>query len=122
MQKAIRLHMTDLGGSLGIKNLRAFCDPGVAGWSWFTNAHFQQSTYDLSKRTTYVPPTADTGPVPHGLPLADPATPNLGIAGSLTAQMGAPGFSDYLYIQLRASASVVLKFVAPFVIAYDDVG
>jgi hypothetical protein len=122
MQKALRVHLTDLGGSVGLSGLRAFADPAVAGWSWWTNAHVLQANYDATKITTYVPPSASEDEVPHPLPTSDPLEPNLGIAGSLTGELAAPGQSDYLYLQLRASAAVVAGFSSPVFVAYDESG
>lgn len=122
MQKSLRFHLTALGGGLGIAGLRVFCDPVTAGWTLFTNGHGTQGTYDANKRTTYVQPSTATGPVPNALPTTDPAAANLGIAGTLAATLGAVGWSDYLYIQLRAAVGVAASFTSPCYFAYDDIG
>jgi hypothetical protein len=122
MQKALRVHMTALGGGLGITGVRVYCDPATAGWSLFTNGHTTQATYDATKRTTYVQPSTGTAPVPNALPTADPASANLGIAGSLSGSLAAAGSTDYLYLQLRASAGVTASFTSPCYFAYDDIG
>jgi hypothetical protein len=122
MAKMLRFHLTALGGGLGISSLRVFCDPSVSGWSLWANAHTVQATYDAAKLTTYLAPSNATPPVPNALPVADPASPNLGIAGSLTGTLAAVGWSDYLRLQLRAAAGVVASFTSPCFFAYDDVG
>lgn len=121
MQKAVRLHMTGLGGGGGLTALRVFSDPSVAGWAYYTNAHATPATYATSQILVYVAPTNSTTPVPHALPVADPASPNLGIAGDLDASLTSVGWSDYLYLQLRA-ASPLASFGDPVFIAYDDIG
>ena len=121
MQKALRLHLTDLGGSLGITAPRIHCAPSVVGWSLFMNGHTVQGTYDATKRTTYVQVSTSTGPVPNAVPTGDPGVANFGIAGSLTGQLLAPGFTDFIYIQLRAAAPAG-GFSAPCYLAYDDIG
>jgi hypothetical protein len=122
MAKMLRVHLTALGGGLGIAGLRVYCDPSVAGWSLYSNASAVAGTYAGSKLTTYLAPSVAAGPVPNALPVADPGSPNLGIAGSLTGQLTAPGWSDYLRLQLRAAADVVASFTSPCFFAYDDVG
>jgi hypothetical protein len=122
MQKALRVHLTALGGGLGITNLRVYCDPATTGWSLYTNGTTNTTNYASSKITTYVQPTVSTSPVPYALPTSDPGAANLGIAGSLTGTLSAIGQSDYLYLQLRASGAVVASFSSPCFFAYDDVG
>ena len=122
MQKALRVHLTALGGGLGIAGVRVFCDPATAGWALFTNGTTVPANYTGSKVTTYVPPSVATGPVPYALPTADPGAANLGIAGSLAGELSAPGATDYLYLQLRAGAGVTASFTSPCFFAYDDIG
>jgi hypothetical protein len=122
MAKMLRLHLTALGGGLGVANVRVYCDPSVSGWSLFANAHTVQGTYDAKKLTAYLAPSVVTTDVPNALPVADPGSPNLGIAGSLSGTLAAVGWTDYLRIQLRAAAGVVASFSSPCFFAYDDVG
>ena len=65
MQKALRVHLTSLGGSLGIGGLRVFCDPSASGWTLHTNLSDVPATYATTKITLYVPP-ATTGTVVTG--------------------------------------------------------
>ena len=122
MAKMLRLHLTALGGGLGISNVRVYCDPSVSGWSLFSNAHPTQGTYDAKKLTAYLAPSVDPTAVPNALPVADPASANLGIGGSLSGTLSAIGWTDYLRLQLRAAAGVVASFTSPCFFAYDDVG
>lgn len=122
MQKALRLHLTALGGSTGIGALRVFCDIPTAEWSLWFNGNDEQSTYDDTKITAYVEPTNSTTPVPNPVPESDPLTPNLGIGGALDGELTGAGFSDYCYIQLRTTSLAILSFSTPFFIAYDDIG
>lgn len=120
--KALRVHLTALGGGLGIGAVRVYCDPATSGWSLHTNGTTVSGDYAGSKITTYVPPSVATGPVPYALPVADPGAPNLGIAGALTGELAAPGASDYLYLQLRCTPATVASFSSPAYFAYDDIG
>lgn len=122
MQKAIRLHLTALGGSLGISQLRVYCEPTASGWTLWTNASDDPSEYEVAKVTVYEEPTNGTGPVPYAMPVADPLAPNLGIAGDLDGELLATGRSDYCYIQLRADGTVTVGFSSPLYIAYDELG
>jgi hypothetical protein len=122
MQKALRVHLTALGGGGGITNLRIYCDPATTGWTLFTNCTTNATNYASSKITVYVQPTVGTGAVPYAVPTADPGTANLGIAGSLTGSLTATGSSDYCYLQLRASSAVTTSFSSPCYFAYDDIG
>ena len=102
--------------------MRVFCDPATAGWSLFTNGTTVPASYATSQVLAYVAPSVATGPVPYALPTGDPASANLGIAGSLAGELAAPGATDYLYVQLRAGAGVVASFTSPCFFAYDDIG
>ena len=122
ISKMLRFHLTALGGGLGITNLRVYCDPSATGWTLHGNAHTNQGTYNGARLTSYVAPDTDTAKVPTALPVSDPGTANLGIGGTLAASLSAPGWSDYLRLQLRAASGVVASFSSPAFFAYDDVG
>ena len=122
MAKMLRVHLTALGGGLGIAALRVYCDPSSVGWSLWTNAATDPGAYATSKLETYLAPSVATGPVPHALPVSDPGDANLGIGGNLAGTLATPGWSDYLRLQLRAAVGVVASFTSPCLFAYDDVG
>ena len=121
MQKALRVHVTSMGGSVAVSQPRVYCDPSVVGWTLFMNGHHVQATYDATKRTTYVQPVSTTTAVPNAVPVSDPAVANFGIGGSLTGSLAAPGFTDFLYIQLR-SATPATGFTSPCFFGYDESG
>lgn len=122
MHKALRLHLVALEGAVGVAALRASCDPPVPGWSLWTNATSQPGEYASSRVTTYVPPSTGTSLVPYPLPVSDPGEPTLGIAGQLDGELTTPGHSDYLYLQLRADATVTTGFDAPCYLYYEVIG
>jgi hypothetical protein len=106
-EKEQRLHVTAMGGSAAVDGLKIWATPpgNAGGLTHKFNGHTVQGTYDGSKRTSYAAPVATTGNVPNTAPTSEPASPNLGIAGSLTGQLLAAGYSDYLLHQVQVGAS-----------------
>jgi hypothetical protein len=106
-EKQQRLHVTAMGGSAAVLRVKLFATaPGNAtGITQFCNGHVTQGTYDTSKRTVYAAPVTTTGGTPNAMPTSEPGSANIGIGGSLTGQLTATGYSDYMLHQVRVGAS-----------------
>lgn len=113
-----RLHVTDMGGSSVIKNIRVWRTGSLtAGCSHKTNA----------STTNYIPlsyaqpvKTAIPG-VDKDMPTSPPTSANLGINGSLTGQLTAPGYSDYLVHQIQTTTSATAGTTTQLNFRYDEI-
>ena len=121
-EKWWRYHVADLQGASAITALRMYASagPGVNDLHQ-TNAHTVQATYDSTKRTTYLQPGTGTTRTPTPVPVSDPGTATLGIAGSLTGSLTAVGTSDYLVSQIRVAAGSTAGVSFTLTFAYDEI-
>lgn len=72
---------------------------------------------------SYQTPTASTSSVAtSGIPTSDPGTANVSIGGSLSGQLVAAGYSDYIVMQLQTTASAPAgdTSLAVFTAQYDE--
>lgn len=113
-----RFHVTAMGGSSKISNLKV----------WRTGALGANATHVTNARTTsyagaatYAQPvaTAITG-VDQTMPTASPASANLGIGGSLTGSLTATGYSDYLIHQITTTGSATAGTSTTQSYQYDE--
>ena len=84
------------------------------------DANLKTSSY---VQASYTSPTATTSTVATTvMPTADPAAANLGIAGSLSGNLSAAGYSDYWVSQLQTTGSTPAGDVnqKTFTIQYDE--
>lgn len=113
-----RLHVTDMGGSSVIKNIRVWRTGSLtAGCSHKTNATTTSYT-----ALSYSQPvkTAITG-VDKDMPTSPPSSANLGIGGSLTGQLTATGYSDYLVHQIQTTSSATAGTTTQLNFRYDEI-
>jgi hypothetical protein len=105
----LRWHVTGLGGAAAVSSFKAWAAAPPAEHSFHFNGHIDQTTYDAAnhKQTTFAVPATSTTRTPETLPTSEPASPNIGIGGSLTGQLTAPGRSDYYLLQVRPTALAV---------------
>lgn len=107
-EKWQRLHVTNMGGSSKIDNLKV----------WRTGALAAEATHKTNARTaayagaeTYAQPAkTDRSATYHysqTMPASEPVSANLGIGGSLSGNLATAGYSDYLVHQLQLTASAV---------------
>lgn len=113
-----RFHITAMGGSSKIDNLKV----------WRTGALGGAATHVTNGRTsayggaaTYAAPvkTAITG-VDQTMPTSTPASANLGISGSLTGSLTTTGYSDYLIHQIITNASDTAGSTSTMSYQYDE--
>lgn len=116
--KYLRIHVTAMGGSNKIDNIQIWKSAGayVTGEGIQTclrTSGYVQVTYATPVKTTYTD---------QAMPTADPASANLGIAGSLTGNLVAAGYSDYWKSQLQTTTSTPAGDVnqKTFTMQYDE--
>lgn len=118
-EKWQRFNVTNMGGSTAVKNLKVWRTGSLSGSdAHVTNA--RESSYGGAE--TYAQPTASASSVAtQTMPTSEPTGANLGIGGSLSGELTATGYSDYLVHQLQtdsgttAGASVTMNY------QYDEV-
>lgn len=113
-----RVHVTALGGSSKIDNLKV----------WRTGALGGAATHVTNARTsayggaaTYATPVkvAISGS-DQAMPTSVPASANLGIAGSLTGSLTGAGYSDYLIHQIITNAADITGSTSTMSYQYDE--
>ncbi len=114
--------MAFTGAFTTIDNLKVWKNSGayVTGEGIDTNA--RESSYGGAE--AYVTPTETTSTIAtEVLPATEPSGANLGIGGSLSGNLGAPGDSDYLIMQLQTTGSTPPGSVnqKSFTFQYDEV-
>lgn len=114
-----RVHVTAMGGSSKVNNLQVWRTGALGGAATHvTNAR----TSSYGGAITYATPvaTAITG-VDQTMPTSDPGAANLGIGGSLTGELTATGYSDYLVHQIVTNAADTAGATATMNWQYDEI-
>lgn len=114
-----RFHVTAMGGSSSVKNLKVWRSGALSGLdSHVTNAR----TSSYGGALTYATPvdTAVTG-VDQTMPTSEPSSANLGIGGSLTGELTSAGYSDYLGHQLVVDSGTTAGTTATMYYKYSEV-
>lgn len=114
-----RFHVTDLGGSSSIDNLKVWRTGALAGsTTHVTNA--RETSY--AGALTYATPgvAAVTG-VDQTMPTSEPSGANLGIGGALDGALTTAGYSDYLGHQLITDPGDVAGNSTTMNYQYDEV-
>ena len=104
--KLVRIHCTAINDSNQIDNFRVWKSAGsyVTDEGIQCNLHETQGSYDTYKITAWPgAPDANTYSA-YAMPVAEPSGANLGIGGSLTGNLTAAGYSDYLKFQRQSGA------------------
>jgi hypothetical protein len=113
-----RFHVTAMGGSSKIDNLKVWRTGSLAGsTTHVTNAR----TSSYGGALTYATPvaTAVTG-VDQTMPTSTPGSANLGIGGALNGSLTATGFSDYLGHQLVTDSGDISGNTTTMNYQYDE--
>jgi hypothetical protein len=118
-EKWQRFDLTSLGGSSAIENLKVW-RTGALGGSAVHLTNARTSAYAGAQ--AYVQPVSTVSTIAtQTMPTSAPTSANLGIAGSLTAQLTAVGYSDYLVHQIQTNASDVAGSTSTLNYQYDEV-
>ena len=118
MEKFQKIDVTAMGGSSLIDNLKIFRTGALGGAAvHLTNA--RETSY--AGAATYVAPVTTNSPLAIvAMPTSVPAGANLGIGGSLTGSLSAPGQSDHLVHQIQTNAADVAGSTSTLNYQYDE--
>jgi hypothetical protein len=110
-EKWQRIHVTDMGGSSKIDNLKVW-RTGALGSKASHKTNAREAAYEGAQPFDLVSgPSADDRSAIYkyteAMPAAEPTTANLGIGGTLAGGFNSPGYSDYLIHQIQTLAGVV---------------
>lgn len=118
-EKWQRLHVTAMGGSTKIDNIRVW-RTGVLGGAAVHKSNVRTSDYGGAE--SYATPVKTASTVAdQTMPSSEPGTANLGIGGSLSGALTAVGYSDYLVHQIQTNAADVAGSTSQLNIKYDEV-
>lgn len=114
-----RVHLTALGGSSKIENLKIWRTGALGGAAvHVTNARIAA----YGGAIAYVTPVKIAiATVDQTMPVATPASANLGIAGSLAGGLLAIGYSDYLVHQIQTNAADIAGSTSTMSYQYDEI-
>jgi hypothetical protein len=117
-EKWQRFHVTAMGGSSAIDNLKVWRTGALGGAAvHLTNA--RETSYGGA--ATYATPVATASSVAtQTMPTSEPSGANLGIAASLSGQLTATGFSDYLVHQIQTNAGDTAGATTTMNYQYDE--
>lgn len=116
-----KIHVTAMGGSIKVYNLKVW-RTGSLGTGG-THAHVTNArTSSYGGALTYATPTASavTG-VDQTMPTSEPGSANLGIGGSLSGELTGAGSSDYLGHQLTTTSGATAGSTSTLNYQYDEV-
>lgn len=108
-----RFHVTAMGGSSKIDNLKVWRTGALGGAATHVG---NQRTSGYVQKTYATPVATSITNVDQAMPTSEPASQNLGIAGSLTGDLTATGYSDYFVHQIitngadTAGASTTMNY------------
>lgn len=113
-----RFHVTAMGGSSAIDNLKVWRTGALAGSTTHHTNAGEGGAYSV--KTFATPVATSITDVDNTMPTSEPTGANLGIAGSLAGQLTATGYSDYLVHQLISDAGDVAGNSTTMNYQYDE--
>lgn len=118
-EKFQRLHVTNMGGSSKIENIRVYRSGALGGSATHkTNARTSSYGGALAYET---PDTTEASASTQDMPTSQPSSANLGIGGSLTGSLTAAGYSDYLNHIIKTNAGDTSGSVSTLYFVYDEI-
>jgi len=118
-EKFQKLHVTDMGGSSKIDNIRVWRE-GALGGAAVHLANVKTTEY-AGAPTYHQPVATDSSLAVNAVPTSEPASANLGIGGALDGALTAAGSSDYLCHQIQTDPSDTAGSSSTLHIAFDEV-
>ena len=116
-EKYQKIHVTAMGGSSKIDNLKVWRTGALGGSAvHVTNAR----TTSYAVKTFATPVATDSTQATQTMPTSVPASANLGIATSLTGALTDVGSSDYLVHQIQTNAADVAGSTSTMNYQYDE--
>jgi len=117
-EKWQRIHVTAMGGSSAIDNLKVWRTGALGG----TATHKTNARETGYSQATYAIPSASASSVAtQTMPTSEPGGANLGVGGSLAGQLTAAGYSDYLVHQVQTNAGDTAGATTTMNYQYDEV-
>ena len=115
-----KIHVTNLGGSSKIDNLKIW-RTGSLGTGG-THTHVTNArTSSYGGALTYATPTqSSVSGVDQTMPTSEPGSANLGISGSLSGSLTGTGSSDYLGHQITTDSSATAGSTSTMNYQYDE--
>jgi len=107
-EKWTRYHVSDMGGSTQLDNLKIWLSSLGGGWKTGEgmSTNMRESGYSAATYPTGGPIETDSTVADQVMPETEPTGPNMGIGGSLGGQItSAPSYSDWMVLQLDVTAS-----------------
>lgn len=118
-EKWQKIHVTAMGGSSAIDNLKIW-RTGALGGAATHKTNARTSSYGGAE--TYSTPTASSSSkATQTMPSSEPASANLGIGGSLSGQLTGTGSSDYLVHQIQTNAADTAGSTSTMNYQYDEI-
>jgi hypothetical protein len=113
------LHVTDMGGSSQINNIKIWRNGALGGAATHkTNARLTS----YGGAASYAEPVKTASSIAtQTMPSSVPATANLGIGGALAGALTDVGYSDYLVHQIQTNAADVAGSTSEMDYQYDEV-
>ena len=113
-----RMHLTALGGSSAINNLKVWRTGALGGAAvHVTNARIAAYGGAIAYAT---PVKIAIATVDQTMPTSVPASANLGIGGSLAGSLTGAGYSDYLVHQIQTNAADIAGSTSTMSYQYDE--
>lgn len=123
-EKWQRIHCTDIGSSSKLDNFKVWRTGSLgANASHLTNARTAGYEGAQTFDTVNGPLATDrsaTYKYTQAMPTSTPASANLGIGGSLSGNLAAPGYSDYLIHQIQTTGSATAGATCTMNYQYDE--
>lgn len=118
-EKWQKIHVTDMGGSSAINNLKVWRTGSLGGSAiHLTNA--RESSYGGAE--TYATPIATASSIAdQTMPTTTPTGANLGIGGALGGELTAAGSSDFLIHQIQTDSEDIAGSSSTMNYQYDEV-
>lgn len=120
-QKWQQFHVTALGGSVSIQNLKYFATTPAANTTHQFNGNTVQGSYDATKKTVFETPDQSSLDAPNSVPTAAPGSANIGIGGSLTGSLTSPGFSDFVVSIITTIVAAVAGTSLTVTFRFDEI-
>lgn len=117
-EKYQQIHVTAMGGSSQIDNLKVW-RTGALGGSAVHLTNARETSYGGAEAYAQPVATASTKAT-QPMPTAEPAGANLGIGGSLTGVLTAAGSSDYLVHQIQTDPGDTAGSTSTMNYQYDE--
>jgi hypothetical protein len=118
-EKYQKIHVTAMGGSSAIQNLKIWRTGALGGAAvHVTNARL--STYGGAAAAATPIQTTSTAAT-QAMPTSVPATANLGIGGALAGSLTAVGSSDFLIHQIQTNAADTAGSTSTMNYQYDEI-